>query len=73
MAKMNLNEFLETERQILKNFEEFWKVQQIELPDFFPNTLESGDWTEQLLAFQSNDKEKSLSCYDDMLDDPDRP
>ena len=51
MNKATLEVFLQQERERLIKFENYWKKNQKETPDIFPETLMLGDWDENYNIF----------------------
>ena len=53
--KMKLEKYIQLSIRELKLFEEFWKAENKNNPEFFPEDLEPGQWDEQFYAFSSGE------------------
>lgn len=52
---MDINKFIEEERERLEAFNKFWIEQSKLDPELFPLDLNSGDWIEQFTIFKDKD------------------
>ncbi|WP_318441718.1 hypothetical protein [Photobacterium leiognathi] len=53
--QLTLEQFLEQEREKLKQFEAYWKRNAKKEPETFPSSLMAGDWDEMLAEFDGNE------------------
>ena len=55
---MQLSEFVTTMQDVLEKFEDDWLAEKKKNPENYPDSLEFGDWFEQLDVFASEKLEQ---------------
>ena len=48
---MTLEKFVKKEKERVERFKAYWEKNNAENPEYFPETLDPGEWQEMLMAF----------------------
>lgn len=52
---MDLVEFIRVMHEDVNNFQKYWEEGRLKDPEYFPDSMEEGDWYDQFVSFEAGE------------------